>query len=177
MVIWSWRPFLCSSSVYSCHLLISSAFFFLVLYYAHLCVKCSFGISSSLEEISGLNNSNVFFYFFFCLFFHCTLKKALLSLLAILWNCAFRWVYLSFSPLPFTSLLFSDNHLAFLLLLGHGFWLLPAIQCTKDHYQWTAVIFSSIPRECPCHEGKETPRRNILYVTKQIASAVEHLFQ
>ena len=44
-----------------------------------------------------------------------------LSLLAILWNSAFKWVYLSFSPLPFASLLFiamckasSDNHLAFL---------------------------------------------------------------
>ena len=40
-------------------------------------------------------------------------------LLAILWNSALRWVYLSFSPLPFASLLFStickassDNHFA-----------------------------------------------------------------
>ena len=33
--------------------------------------------------------------------------KAMLSFLAILWNSAFRWVYLSFSPLPFASLLFS----------------------------------------------------------------------
>ena len=113
--------------------------------------------------------------------FHWSPRNSFLSLLAILWNSAFRWVYLSFSPLPFTSLLFSaifkassDNHLAFLLLRGCGFWLLPAIQCT---YQWTAVIFSSIPRECLCHEGKETPRINILYVTKQLASAVEHLFQ
>ena len=47
------------------------------------------------------------------------LRKAFLSLLAIL--SAFKWVYLSFSPLLFTSLLFtaickasSDNHLAFL---------------------------------------------------------------
>src|SRR5574337_475795 len=38
---------------------------------------------------------------------HCSLKKAFLSFLAILWNSAFRWLYLSFSPLPFTSLLFS----------------------------------------------------------------------
>ena len=34
-----------------------------------------------------------------------TLRKAFLSLLAILWNSAFRWVYLSFSPLPCTSFL------------------------------------------------------------------------
>ena len=31
---------------------------------------------------------------------HSTLRKTFLSLLAILWNSAFRWVYLSFSSLP-----------------------------------------------------------------------------
>ena len=41
------------------------------------------------------------------IYVHCSLRKALLSLLAILWNSAFRWIYLSFSPLPFASLLFS----------------------------------------------------------------------
>ena len=53
--------------------------------------------------------------------FHWSLRKAFLSLLAILWNSAFKWVYLSFSPLPFASLLFtaicnpsSDNYFAFL---------------------------------------------------------------
>ena len=35
---------------------------------------------------------------------HCFLKKTFLFL-AILWNSAFRWVYLSFSPLSLTSLL------------------------------------------------------------------------
>ena len=34
-------------------------------------------------------------------------KKAFLSLLTMLWNSAFKWVYLSFSPLPLVSLLFS----------------------------------------------------------------------
>ena len=34
-------------------------------------------------------------------------KKAFLSLLAILWNSAFRCLYLSFSPLLFASLLFA----------------------------------------------------------------------
>ena len=32
-----------------------------------------------------------------------SVAESFLSLLAILWNSAFRWVYLSFSPLPFTS--------------------------------------------------------------------------
>ena len=53
---------------------------------------------------------------------HCSLRKTFLSLLAILCNSAFRWVYLPCPPLPFTSLLFStiygpsDNHFAFALL-------------------------------------------------------------
>ena len=36
---------------------------------------------------------------------HWSRKKAFLSLLAIVWNSAFKWVYLSFSPLPFASFL------------------------------------------------------------------------
>ena len=38
---------------------------------------------------------------------HWSLRKAFLFLFAVLWNSAFRWIYLSFSLLPFTSLLFS----------------------------------------------------------------------
>ena len=37
---------------------------------------------------------------------HCSLKKAFLSLLPILWNSAFSWVHLSLSLLPFASLSF-----------------------------------------------------------------------
>ena len=43
---------------------------------------------------------------FSCISLHWLLKKAFLSLLAILWNSAFRCLYLSFSPLLFASLLF-----------------------------------------------------------------------
>ena len=46
----------------------------------------------------------LFSLFFF--FLHCSLEKAFLFLLASLWNSAFRWVYLSLSPLLLTSLLF-----------------------------------------------------------------------
>ena len=67
---------------------------------------------------------------------HWSLRKAFLSLLAILWNSAFKWVYLSFSPLPFTSRLFtdickasSDNHSAFLNLFSLRMVLSPA-SCT-----------------------------------------------
>ena len=53
---------------------------------------------------------------------HWSLRKAFFPLLAILWNSAFKYVYLSLSPLPLASLLFSaicktsDNHFAFLFL-------------------------------------------------------------
>ena len=47
-------------------------------------MKCSLGISSFLEEISNLSHSVVFLYLFAF-----SLKKAFLSLLAILWNSAF----------------------------------------------------------------------------------------
>ena len=66
-----------------------------LLYWAHLCTKCSLGISSFLEEIFSLSHSIVFLYFL-----HWSLRKAFLSLLAILWSSAFKWVYLSFSLYP-----------------------------------------------------------------------------
>ena len=52
-----------------------------VLYWAHLWMKCSFGISDFLEEISSLFHSVVF-----SISLHWLLKKAFLSLLAILWT-------------------------------------------------------------------------------------------
>jgi len=66
-----------------------------------------------------------------------SLRKSFLSLLAILWNSAFKCVYLSFSPLPLASLLFSaiykassDNHFAFLHSFSWGWsWSLPPVQC------------------------------------------------
>ena len=51
---------------------------------------------------------------------HYSLKKAFFSLLDILWNSTFNWVYLSLSALPFFPLssanfeASSDNHFAFL---------------------------------------------------------------
>ena len=77
-------------------------------------MKCSLGISDFLEEISSLSHSVVFLYFFALI----TVEGFLV--LAILWNSAFKWEYLSFSPLFFTSLCTaickasSDSHFAFL---------------------------------------------------------------
>ena len=104
-----------------------------VLYWAHLCMKCSLGISNFLEEISSLSHSIVFLYFFALI-----TEEGFLSLLAILWNSAFKWVYLSFSPLLFTSLLFtatlkasSDSHFAFLHFFFLGMILIP-VSCTMS---------------------------------------------
>ena len=77
---------------------------------------------------------------------HWSLRKHFLSLLAILWMSAFKWVYLSFSPLSLASLLFldiykasSDSHFAFLHFLFLGMVLIPA-SCTMSQ---TSVHSSS----------------------------------
>ena len=94
-----------------------------ILYCAYLYVKCSLGISNFLEETSSLSHSIIFLCFFALI-----TKEGFLISPAILWNCAFKWVYLSFSPLLLASLLFSaiskassDNYFAFLhFVLGDG---------------------------------------------------------
>ena len=76
---------------------------------------------------------------------HWSLKKAFLSLCAVLWNSAFNWVYLSFSPLPFASLFSvicktsSDNHFAFL----HFFILRMVLITASCTMSWTSVHSSS----------------------------------
>ena len=81
-----------------------------------------------------LNRSLVFpLLLFSSIIKHCSLKKAFLSLLAILWNSEFNVMYLSLSPLLFASLHSSalykaslDNHFAFLLFLFFGMLLFTA---------------------------------------------------
>ena len=69
-------------------------------------------------------------------FTHYSLKKAFLSLHALLWNSAFSWIHLSLYPLLFASLLSlaickasSDDHFAFLLFFLFGV-ILFAASCT-----------------------------------------------
>src|SRR5574342_1406151 len=94
-------------------------------------MKWSLGVSNFLQDISSLSHSVVFLYFFALI-----TEKAFLSLLAILWNSAFRCLYLSCSPLLFTSLLFTairkaspDSHFAFLHFFSMGMVLIP-VSCT-----------------------------------------------
>ena len=49
----------------------------------------------------------------------CT-RKAFLSLLALLCISAFKWVYLSFSPLLLASLLFSDIDIFSVFIFSHN---------------------------------------------------------
>ena len=72
------------------------------------------------ETTQNLGSFPNFSFYCFPLSLHWSLRTASLSFLAILWNSPFRWVYLSFFPLPLASLLFSaickdssDNHTAF----------------------------------------------------------------
>ena len=78
---------------------------------------------------------------------HWSLRKAFLSLLAILWNSAFRCLYLSFSPLLFASLLYTaickaspDSHFAFLHFFSMGMVLIP-VSCTMSQ---TSLHSSSV---------------------------------
>ena len=102
-----------------------------VLYRAHPCKKFSLDITNFLEEIFPI-------LLFSSISLHCSYKKAFLSLLAILWNSALKWVYLSFSYLSFASLhcsaiceASSDNHFAFLGFFFLEMILVTASSCTR----------------------------------------------
>ena len=107
--------------MYSCHLfLISSASVRSIPFLSF--TEPIFAWNVPLVSLIFVKRSLVFpFLLFSSVSLHWSLRKASLSLLAILWNSAFKWVYLSFSPLLFASLLFtaigkasSDSHFAFL---------------------------------------------------------------
>ena len=132
----SWRSFLYSSSVYSYHLfLVSSASVRFIPFLSFIVPVFAWNVP--LASLIFLKN---LWSFPFCCFSSISLHWGRLSylLLAILWNSAFKWVYLPFSPLPFASLLFtaicktsSDNHFAFLHFFFLGMVLISA-SCTMS---------------------------------------------
>ena len=113
----SWRSFFYSSSVYSCHLFLISSASVRSIPFLSLIVPI-LGWKIALVSQIFLKRPQVFpILLFFSISLHWSLRKAYLSLLAVLWNSAFKWVYLSFSPLLFASVLFiaicnasSDSH-------------------------------------------------------------------
>ena len=129
----SLKSFLYSFYAYSCHFfLISSASVRSILFLSF--IMPIFVWNVPLVSLIILKSYLVFtIVLFSSIDFHCSLRKTFLSLLAILWNSAFRCVYISFSPLPFASLLFSaickasaDNLFSFLHFFFLGMVLITA---------------------------------------------------
>ena len=121
----TWRSFLYSSSVYSCYLFLISSASIRSLQFLSF-IEPIFAWNVRLVSLIFLQRSLVFpILLFSSISLHWSMRKAFLSLLAILWNSAFKWVYLSFSTLLFTSLLFtaickasSDSYFAWSLFLS-----------------------------------------------------------
>ena len=93
--------------MYSCHLFLISSASVRSLPFQPLIVSV-FARNIPIVSQVFLKKSLVFpILLFSSISLHCSLKKAFLSFLAIIWNPIFSWVHLSLSPLPFVSLLFS----------------------------------------------------------------------
>ena len=113
----SLRPFLYSSSVCSCHLfLIYYVSVRSILFLSFIVPIFTWNVP--LVSLIFLKRSLVFpILLFSSIYWHCSLRKVFLSLLAVFWNSPFIWVYFSFSPLPLIYFLFfckasSDSHFA-----------------------------------------------------------------
>ena len=90
---------------------------------------------------------------------HWSLKKALVSLLAILWNCTFRCLSFLFSfafKLHFFSQLFvrppQTTTLSFCISFSWGWsWSLPPVQCHKPLPIILQALYQTHSLECICH--------------------------
>jgi len=137
------KVFFVQFSVYSCHhFLISSSSVRSIPFLSFTVSIFTWNIP--MVSLIFLKRSQVFpILMFSYISLCCSLRKAFLSLLAILWNSAFKCIYFSFSPLPFASLLFSvickaysDNHFAFL----HFYFPLGMVMITAScTVSWTSV--------------------------------------
>ena len=102
-----------------------------VLYWTHLCIKCSLGISQFLEEISTLSHSTVFLYFFALI----TGKGFLMSTCCSLELCIQMGTFFlsSFAFLLFTAICkaSSDSHFTFFHVFFLRMVLIP-VSCTMS---------------------------------------------
>ena len=146
----SWRSFL-DSSVYSCHLFIISDSLRSIPFLSFIVPIFAWNVP--LLSLIFLKRSLVFpILLFSSISFHWSLRKAFLSTLAILWNSAFKCVYISFSLLPlflFYSQLFVRHHqttiLPFCVSFPWGWsWSLPPVQalCLSGPIPW---LYFSLP--------------------------------
>ena len=105
----------------------------------------------SLVSLIFLKRSLVFpILLFSSISLHWSLSKAFLSLHSILWNSAFKWVYLSFSPFPLAYLFSaickasSDNHFAFFISFSWELsWSLPPVLCHEQNQELTVAAIVS----------------------------------
>ena len=134
------------SSVYSFHLfLISSATVRSIPFLSFIVPIFAWNVP--LVSLIFLKRSLVLLILLFSsISLHWSLRKAFLSLPAIVWNYAFGWLFLPFSFLPVASLLFSaickpssDNHFAFL----HFFFLGMVLITDSCTMLWTSIYSSS----------------------------------
>ena len=123
--------------------------------------------------------------FFSSISLHWSLWKAFLSLLAILWNSAFKLVYLSFSPLPFASLLFAailkppqTTILPFCISFSWGqSWFLSPIQhheplSTVLQALWVSDLFPWMYLSPHC-----IIIRDLIYITAEWSSGFPYFLQ
>ena len=134
----SWRSFLYSSSVYACHLfLISSASVRSIPFPSYFMPIFAYNI----PLVSQFSSRDFQSFPFYCFpLFLCIDHWGRLSYfsLAIVWNSAFKWVYISFSPLPLAYLLSlavrppQTTIFPFCVSFSWGWsWSLPPVQCHK----------------------------------------------
>ena len=115
-----------------------------VFYCAHVCMKCSLGISNSLEEISSLSHSIVFLYFFALITEEGFLISPCYSLeLCIQMGLSFLFSFAFASPL-FLAICkaTSDNHLTFCIFPPLGMVLITVspVQCYKP----LSIVFQAL---------------------------------
>ena len=155
----SWRLFL-DSSVFSCHLFLISYASVRSIPFLSFIVPI-FAWNIPLVSPIFLKRSLVSpILLFSSISLHWSPRKAFLSFHAILWNSAFKWNYLSFSPLPLASLLFSaickassDNHFAFLHFFFFGMVLITA-SCTVSRtsiHSFSGTLSIRSKLEFTCH--------------------------
>ena len=147
MVIGVIKIFLYSSSVYTCHLLISCASVRFIPFLSFIVPIFAWNVP--LVSLIFLMRSLVFHILFFSsISLHCSLRKAFLSLLAILWNSAFRWYIFPFrlclSRLFFSQLCVGPPQTAifpFCISFSWGwFWLPPPAQC----YEPSSIVHQTL---------------------------------
>ena len=107
-MIWIVKIFLYSSSVYSCHFLLISSTSVRSIPFLSFIVPI-FAWNVSLVSLVFLKQSLVFpILLFSSVSFHWSPRKAFISLLAILWNSAFKWVYFFLFSFAFHVFFFSS---------------------------------------------------------------------